>query len=130
MKGKSIYINGLSKTESNSLWKWKGINFQREKHENKLYEFFKESGRQIESSILGPGIGAGIGCGVGLGIGIAGGAGFDGSPWNHLKMVLGVGFGCGIGVGFGYGEGIIGGGFSYESLKSHVFTSKSKSKSK
>ncbi|CAA2994551.1 keratin, type II cytoskeletal I [Olea europaea subsp. europaea] len=99
----------------------KGINFQTGKPENKLSEFFKESGRKLEDSILGPGIGAGIGCGIGLGMGMAGGAGFDGSPRNHLKMVLGIGFGCGIGVGFGYGQGIIGGGVSYESLKSHLF---------
>ncbi|CAA2988620.1 Hypothetical predicted protein [Olea europaea subsp. europaea] len=83
----------LTKTESNSLWKWKGINFQTGKPENKLSEFFKESGHKLEDSILGPGIGAGIGCGIGLGMGIAGGAGFDGSPRNHLKMVLGIGFG-------------------------------------
>ncbi|KAI3451791.1 hypothetical protein Pfo_008456 [Paulownia fortunei] len=130
MKEKPIYINGFHKTESTSLWKWKGIDFQTRKPENKLYpvpEFFHETGRKIEDAVLGPGVGAGMGCGIGLGLGVVGSAGFGSSAWNHLNMVFGIGIGCGVGIGVGYGQGF-GGGFSLESLRSHLMEPKSKSK--
>ncbi|KAG8384109.1 hypothetical protein BUALT_Bualt04G0083800 [Buddleja alternifolia] len=123
MRENSIYINGFHKTESISpLWKWKGIDFQTKKPENKLYqvpEFFHETGRKIDDVVLGPGVGAGVGCGVGLGLGVVGGMGFGGSAWNQLTAVFGIGIGCGAGIGVGYGQGF-GGGFSLESLRSHL----------
>ncbi|KAK4416462.1 hypothetical protein Salat_2471700 [Sesamum alatum] len=130
MRENPIYINGFHKAESRPLWKWKGIDFQTTKSENKLYsvpEFFHESSRRTEDAVLGPGVGVGIGCGVGLGLGVVGGAGLGGWGWNHLSMVFGIGIGCGVGVGVGYGQGV-GGGFSLESLRSHLLDPKPKSK--
>lgn len=132
MTEKLLFANGFQKTESNSspLWKWKGIDLQTRKPENKLYpvpELFHETGRKIQDAVLGPGVGAGIGCGVGLGLGVVGGAGLLSSAWNDLRVVFGVGVGCGVGVGVGYGQGY-GGGFNLESLRSHWLKPRSKSK--
>ncbi|XP_057779585.1 uncharacterized protein LOC130998170 [Salvia miltiorrhiza] len=129
MKGNLIFANGLQKADSNSnpLWKWKGIDLATRKPENKLYsvpEFFHE---KIDDAVLGPGVGAGIGCGAGLGLGVVGGAGLFSSPWNNLRVAFGVGIGCGVGVGVGYGQGY-GGGFSLESLRSYWLKPRSKSK--
>lgn len=130
MKENSIFINGFQKTESTSLWKWKGIDFQSTKPEKNMFtvpEFFHETGRSLEDAILGPGVGAGVGCGVGLGLGVVGAAGLGGGAWNQLTRVFGVGVGCGVGIGVGYGLGF-GGGFGLESLRSHVLDPKPKSK--
>ncbi|KAH6780134.1 hypothetical protein C2S52_011371 [Perilla frutescens var. hirtella] len=132
MKENVIFANGFQKMESDSnpLWKWKGIDLQTRKPENKLYqvpEFFHEASRKIEDAVLGPGVGAGIGCGVGLGLGVVGGAGLLSSAWNDLRVVFGFGIGCGAGVGVGYGQGY-GGGFRLESVRSHWFKRRSKFK--
>ncbi|KAL1536952.1 fibroin heavy chain [Salvia divinorum] len=129
MKGNLIFANGFQNAESNSnaLWKWRGIDLQSRKPEGKLYpvtEFFHE---KIDDAVLGPGVGAGIGCGVGLGFGVVGGAGLVSSSWNNLRFVFGVGIGCGAGAGVGFGQGY-GGGFSLESLRSYWSKPRSKSK--
>lgn len=131
MTEKLFLTSGFQKMESNSnpLWKWKGIDWQRRKRDNlsPVPEFFHEIGSKTEDAVLGPGAGAGIGCGIGLGLGVVGGAGLLNSAWNDLRVVFGVGIGCGVGVGIGYGQGY-GGGFSLESFRSHWLKPRSKSK--
>nr|GMD57045.1 keratin-3, type I cytoskeletal 51 kDa isoform X1 [Ipomoea batatas] len=71
MRGKSLHLNALHRTDTNQFWDLKGAKYKRQK-QSSVPDFFQENCSKLESAVLGPGGGAGIGCGVGVGLGLVG----------------------------------------------------------